>query len=620
MTLVLCAAFVLMTTGCKKKTVSESGDGGSSSTTTTTKYFIDVDFLPETETNGELQPRLMANFNDEMVYIELRPTAGIPFESMLFLGQDNESMMVCGNDSMMIMTAYDMEVHQPADNVIVVTRMNDETLLLTKCVMNWNNNSMTKGDQMILPIEASLKNNRIKYDKDIDIRVYFMEEFMKPLIANIERAESFCGVWGIRAGAIFATFRYILSSAAPILLFSDDPELLLKYSEYPITAGTVQLAQKGILRFFPKKLREMAARILAGIGWFTAGGHSTVNGSTSTHEPPMESFFNKGRRMKQAVVEMGTLDPAFIIGFNVSNITEHSAYFKGSFQFGVNHITPVEMGYVFKLSGGPDNIVSDMNYNGTTVTGLQKATKYTAYAYAKSLLETPVSSPEITFWTLGFEAFPTALDFPATGGAKEVGLSYPDDDITGWNITSKPSWCTVNKTGAKMFSVKVGKATEARSGTITVTAQSKALGSITQSVEVSQQGSNAWNGTNWRFSGTLTYTAQGVTQSQPYECTLQVNSVANQDVVFSFAQEGQATFGNSYSDNYVVNSNGNLVYTATGVMSASGFSFNATSKVIFVRTGSNTATASFQLQETMSGYGITSSATGTLQGTLIRND
>ncbi len=38
-------------------------------------FFIDVDFLPESETNGEVAPRLMANFNDEMVMIEIRPSA-----------------------------------------------------------------------------------------------------------------------------------------------------------------------------------------------------------------------------------------------------------------------------------------------------------------------------------------------------------------------------------------------------------------------------------------------------------------------------------------------------------------------------------------------------------------
>jgi hypothetical protein len=332
----------------------------------------------------------------------------------------------------------------------------------------------------------------------------------------------------------------------------------------------------------------------------------------------MESFFNKGRRAVQSSYQIGTLDPAFVIGLNLSNITENSVYLKGTIDYGINHIMPVEMGYVYKISGGPEHIVEDMGFNGKTVTGLQKATKYTVYAYARSLSDN-VPSPSVTFWTVGFDAFPTSLEFAAEGDSKPVALIYSESDVTGWDITNKPSWCTITKDSDKMFTVTVDKTTEARTGSIIVTAHSMALGSLTQNITVSQRGSNDWDGTSWIFSGQLTSNTQGQTSVDNYECTLVVNSFANKDIVFSYAQEGQSVYGNGYSDNYSLEGNGNLLYTATGAMNMNGVSMHANSRVTFTRTGPTTATANLYLNETANMQGITTPATasGVLQGTLV---
>ena len=600
---------------CKKS------DSGATPNSDNPEFFIDADYLSDTDTDGKVAPRLMLNFNDEAVMIELkRPSDSDPMESILFLYPDNKATMMCGNDTMMISAEYNMDTHMPSNDVLLVTQRGDDALLLTKCVMDWTSNTITIGDMMVLPVDNSSRKYGNRVLGDDDIRVFFFRRFMKPLSEKLGQIENFCGTLGIPQGIVVSYMRTILMTQTANFLFSDDQAMFLEAMEIPVTAGTAQSVQTGILMFVPKRVADMASRVLSAIGWFTSGGHGSVNagGSVVSNDPPMESFFNKGRIAVETSYQIGTLDPVFIIGLNVSNITENSVYLKGTIDYGSNHIMPIEMGYVYKISGGPEHMVEDMGFNGKTVTGLQKATKYTVYAYARSFSDN-VPSPSVTFWTLGFDAFPTSLEFSAEGDSKPVALLYSESDVTGWDITSKPSWCDITKDSDKMFTVTVDKTTEPRTGSITVTAHSMALGSLTQNITVSQRGANDWDGTSWIFSGQLTYNTQGQTSVDNYECTLVVNHFANKDIVFSFAQEGQSVYGNGYSDNYSLEGNGNLLYTANGAINMNGVNMHANSRVTFTRTGPTTATANLYLNETASMQGITTSGTvsGVLHGTLV---
>ena len=594
------------TTSCKKDETPDPNDAD---------YFIDVDFLPESETNGEAAPRLMANFNDEMVMIELRPSADTMLETMLFLCPDNEALMICGNDSLMICAAYDMETNTPSRDVLLVTPMDDNALVITQCFIDWNTNTISTGDMMVLPIDDSSKSYGNKGGNESNMRIFFMNHLIKPLVDRFEKVESIAGGLGLkRTKMVFSTFRYMLTTAAPIQLFSDDPELLMEYMEYPIVTGTAELAQKGVLRIFPQKYRDMASQIVSGLGWFTAGGYGKVNnyaGGTNylSCGPVLSQAYNLTNISTPAIP-----NPMYYVNLNVGNVTENSVYLKGSFRFGYNSsATPVEMGYIIKISGGPEQTYNDMYFNGITISGLQKATKYTAYAYVKSAFGDRVLSPGVTFWTLGFEAFPTSLSFPKEGDTKNVALSYSEQDITHWEVTSKPSWCAVTKDNLGLLAVKVGRTSEARSGTITITAYSNALGSITQDITVTQFGENSWSwdGTFWTFVGVITTNGpEGYSSSDEMTFTLGVNSVSANNIEFSFAQ-ALSYAANGYSDNYILDGNGNLKYTAN----ANGTDTHANCQVTFIRTGATSATANFSYHE--SGGGLTLTASGTLQGTLL---
>ena len=612
----LLCVMLLDAVSCKKDNVGD----GETPNPTETDFFIDVDFLPETETNGAAAPRLMINFNDEAVMIELRrPSASTPMESVLFLYPDNEAMMMCGNDSLMVCAEYDLEAMTPSDNVLLVTQMDDNALLLTKCVMDWNTNTMTKGDKMVLPIDGTSKKQAGKGGDDDDMRWFFFNHFIKPLTEKLDQFESFCGIFPVPQGIVVSYIKTIISTAAPIMLFSDDPEAFIDAMEYPITSYTESAVQTGLLHFVPQDMSDMASRILAGIGWFTSGGHSTVNEyeeSGETNNLPFSTYFTQSFNATSAASQITDLDPIFTVKLFVFDVTENSARLSGSLQNINTNTSPVEMGYIYKVSGGVEHSVEDMGFHGKTISSLQKATKYTAYAYAKSIMGDMVLSPAVTFMTLGFEAFPTSLTFPPEGDTKHVGLSYSEEDITGWSITSKPSWCTVNKVDDRMFTIKVDASTETRSGTIVVTGNSQTLGNVTENIAVTQSSSNGWDGTYWEFNGMLTHNdTHGNSISLEKLGNLRVYSVLNNDIFSTFAL-AIIYSSSSYNENYVINGNGNLIYTVT----ANNNSGWDTCQITFVRTGSTTATADCYYQSfhdfgELGWQGYTE--TGLLQGILM---
>lgn len=585
-------------------------------------FFIDVAFLPESEANGEVAPRLVVNFNDEAAMIELRrPANGSSMESVLLLCPDNEAMMLCGNDSLMVCAAYDMETYTPSHDVLIVTPIDDNALLLTKGFMNWSTNTLTTNDMMVLPIEGTTKSHIIRNgDTDIDgyTRKFFFNHFVKPLAEKFDQVESFCGVFGIQGGIAFTYIKTTITIGLTTILYADDPEGLYDATEYSVTNWTGSVVQDGILNLLPEKYSEVASRFLSILSWHDDGGHGEVNDYVGgeTDDFSYTSFWGQSSNAAESAGQIAIHPPAYNVNLNVSNITENSAFLKGRFQY-TSSLTPVEMGYIVKVNGGPEHTEYDMNFQGITLSGLQKATKYTAFAYVKNTFGERVLSPGVSFWTLGFEAFPNSLTFPKEGDTKNVALSYSHEDITSWDITSKPSWCTVTKDNLGLLAVTVGQATEARSGTITITAHSNALGNVMENIAVSQNGANSWDGTSWSFIGTVT-THNGVdgsSSSDEMALTLMVNNVANKNIEFSFAQI-LSSLANSYSDNYVINGNGNLVYSASAVYSGEWGSNQINSQVTFARTGSTTATANLHYTESVSNVGVIT-MTGSLQGTLI---
>lgn len=101
---------------------------------------------------------------------------------------------------------------------------------------------------------------------------------------------------------------------------------------------------------------------------------------------------------------------------------------------------------------------------------------------------------------------------------------------------------------------------------------------------------NSWDGTSWSFTGILTLNDDGYTSPVEAACSLRVNSVSNNDIMISFSDVMDDLHSQTYSENCVIDGNGNLVYTASSV---GGYSNNVDGnwQVTFVQTSTTTATA-----------------------------
>lgn len=594
---------------CKK----DDPDGGETPDPTEADFFIEANYLSKEKANGELAPRLLVNYNDEIVMVELWPTDNAPLETILILAPDHQTVMLCGDQNMLICAAYDLQTDTPSDEVLLVTPLDDNNLLLTKCLMDWNTHTLTKGDKMVLPVGGGSKSRGDGDDQDSENREFTFNHLAKPIAEYSDKIADICpGPFG----SALSAFGNFIAVGLTINLYDDKPLELLEHSEYFVTKTAEGKVQSGILEYVPLSLREAASLILKAYNWSNDGGHGKVDdyeGQTGGEDFPYANAMTRSSILYNESYQPGEPPALYHLTLNVTNVTETTANFKGSFQFGGNSITPVEMGYVFKVSGGPEFIVEDMNFQGKTISGLQKATKYTAYAYAETFMGDREISPSVTFWTLGFEAFPSSLTFPAEGDTKYVGLSYSHEDITSWDITSKPSWCSTNIDDLGLLAVTVGESTETRSGTITITAHSNALGNLTQDIAVTQGGANGWDGTSWDFRGLLT-TNYSWGYSSTYETGIYLyfNGISNDSNVCIYPSSFTL-----YNEKYIIDENGSLVYTAASEYTEnSGYSIHKDYQITFVRTGPTTATADYHSQSSDSNLGIYEIDSGLFQGTL----
>lgn len=566
------------TTSCKKDDTPDSNDAD---------YFIDVAFLPESETNGEAAPRLLVNFNDELAMIEIRPPADTLIETVLFLCPDKKAFMMCGNENLLALAEYDIDANMPSHDMLLVTPIDDNALLLTKGFMDWNTNTMTTGDMMVLPINDVSKNRGAKggYD-DMLLNVY--DHLVKPLTEELESWENFSGAFGQKqAQLVFMSLKYIVSAVAPRILFSDNPELLREHMVYPFTLAVAQGVQMGMIRSLPVKMREATSRVVAFLSWCMTGGHGTLHdyeGETGGESEDLwSSYYYQGYKTT-TISTSAEPTPMYYVNLNVGNVTENSVYLKGNFRYG-SSVTPMEMGYIIKVDGGPEYIEHDMNFQGITLSGLQKATKYTVFAYVKGGFGDRVLSPGVTFWTLGFEAFPTSLSFPKEGDTKNVALSYSEQDITHWEVTSKPSWCAVTKDNLGLLAVKVGRTSEARSGTITITAYSNALGSLTEDIAVTQLGESP--------TSYLIYDGEEIEMESVFHVTYANFGWLGEVLHLDLGYEGLDEHGHSiYRVNFALQDVGNTVpagtfnsFSAYYIKDKDGKSHSASGSVTIIKNG-----------------------------------
>ncbi len=224
------------------------------------------------------------------------------------------------------------------------------------------------------------------------------------------------------------------------------------------------------------------------------------NCSDEQMEEISESVFRRSEWSHSMICTMAEEHEKFSVSVSVSDITETGFCLSGSAIANSSMAFYSEAGFRYYSAGGAEREVLSDNLNKINVNGLEPCTKYYAYAFLYSN-GMEYKSKIISFMTLGdFKVSPTELQFYAKGGSQEVKVSYNSNTVKSWDVTSKPKWCTIGKSGSS-FTVSVKKSGESRRGSITVAATLTDGKEITETIAVAQDVPPAWDAGIWQGSG-----------------------------------------------------------------------------------------------------------------------
>lgn len=112
--------------------------------------------------------------------------------------------------------------------------------------------------------------------------------------------------------------------------------------------------------------------------------------------------------------------------------------------------------------------------SGIHLDNLTQNTTYSATSYIKSYGTTYYGSTVKFTTDVEFSVTPESITFGPEGGSRGVYVNLPDDSWA-WDITDKPSWCTITKSATSFF-VDVAVSGASRAGVITLTGKSKKYG------------------------------------------------------------------------------------------------------------------------------------------------
>lgn len=286
----------------------------------------------------------------------------------------------------------------------------------------------------------------------------------------------------------------------------------------------------------------------------------------------------------------------------------------------------------WKVEGGNDwcrvhkdgnNVVVEVDaYNGLETRACNLVVKTVVYTS-----DIPEALLHVVQQGIIFDLSHTSFTFESEGGHGGVYVNT-NEQIVSWGVSGHPSWIEINGTADNSFFFDVEENTEGedRTGIITVTGITANGNKIDRTISVTQYGNLdwGWDGTSWSFSGTVTESLDGISETIPIHFDMEITSVANGQIWISneigmpelstsLDNNGHliidAKYSGSYSDEYSgwLKLDGTLIYT-------------------FERTGATTAvckmSGSIEVEEKSDTYHTfyTLTESGSMNGVLKNKD
>lgn len=275
--------------------------------------------------------------------------------------------------------------------------------------------------------------------------------------------------------------------------------------------------------------RTMTVPLSTAVSAFQLGYEHATGKELETDEEVAycSDMFSRGSFNSQSAIVWEELPQSQDFELSISeayDIERTSAKINGSYRYtGYGGANIVQKGVILTRPGSNDRKVFTASTEGDnwslTLSDLEEATTYHAQSFLTSTRGTYYSGRTVSFTTKGLKLSlsPSSVEFPVKGGSR--GIYVETTENAQWEVTSKPSWCSIQRDNAQysfFIDAKKSSLQEPRHGTVTVRATitypDGTQESLEQSVAVSQEGNNevipnsSFSNTQWSITGTMTTT------------------------------------------------------------------------------------------------------------------
>lgn len=475
------------------------------------KDFISVEFLAHDEPYEGCVPRLAATYGEWTMFETTRQDED-DFISLLFVKEgDKNCYLATLTDGTVSFSSYSDVLVQDVPDEVMSLWYEDGKLVVYSAEVDQETGmlcSISRVTEDDFPEENMSHIMPVDYFDDLDREIRStVLGFFDDLGSKISEMGSFLSLipYSSSGSIVTSMWTKVFIPLAKASLCPDSYENLDGLLEEQISIIGKQI----VVSLLPRSVTEINRKFKKGMLLYKYGdyifGDEEVDDMMSDEEllTTAESWNYKSLWSMSQNQVMEEYSEKYEMTVRVSDVTESGARLSSSFYDDGTLGFVSSSGYRYSAEGGKEQeIVSDRLFADAVLSGLESGTKYYAYAYARSM-GMEYRSGRISFMTLGgFSVSPTDLEFSSEGGTKGVSVTYSNDDVKSWRISSSPRWCRVEK-GDRMFFVTVDESRKNREGTITVTAVFKDGTSQDRDVLVSQTGELSWDNTSWQCSGTV---------------------------------------------------------------------------------------------------------------------
>lgn len=301
------------------------------------------------------------------------------------------------------------------------------------------------------------------------------QNVLDPLIKNIAKMSD--AIPSEAASDISDAWQEVGEPVMELHLYSNDPDQIIETTQKYTNKFAKTIIVKTVKAIIPKIVQDIYRWSVAG---FLAGGKLVEDEDLESQYPPS---WSTGIANAYAAIsyqlpsefEISIYDDAdhYNLSVSVLEVAKTSALISGSFfdsSYTSGYVSST--GYILYHNNKEIRRIStSLEANSYLLTGLTAGETYAICSYATVSGITYCSESKIFTTEAEFDLSPEEVTFTEDGGSETIQITLPTSKWES-SVENKPDWCKVNISG-NTLSIKVGKTSESREGTIDVVAVNK---------------------------------------------------------------------------------------------------------------------------------------------------